>query len=61
MVPQDISHMNINNYKVSQVYTTEHYKRDLVANPYLFPNECSATRQLLHLSSTNLRTTKERK
>ena len=33
---------------------TEHYKRELVANPYLFFEARPATRQLLHLNSTSL-------
>ena len=33
---------------------TEHYKRELVANPYLFSEALPATRQLLHLNSTSL-------
>jgi hypothetical protein len=60
-VTHGIYHEYINNYKISQVYTTKHYKRDLVANPYLFPDECLATRQLLHLNFTSLTTTQERK
>ena len=33
---------------------TEHYKRELVANPYLFYEARPVTRQLLHLNSTSL-------
>ena len=33
---------------------TEHYKRELVANQYLFSKARPTTRQLLYLSSTSL-------
>ena len=50
LTPQGINHANINNCKISQVYMTEPYKRELVANPYLLSEARPTTRQLLHLT-----------
>ena len=49
-----INHANINNCRISQLHTTEHYKRELVTNPYLFSKAHPATQHLLHLNSTSL-------